>query len=221
MDKIKIFLIDDHTLFRQGVKRLLESEEDLAVVGEASEGRSGLKLIQKLMPDIVVLDISMPVMGGLEVMERIERISASIKTIILSMYKNHNYVYRALSLGAKGYMLKEATAIELVNAIRIVISGGVYTSPSVSQVLVNGFVLGEKEKKEKRVAEARLLTKREKEVLKLLAEGRKIKEVAELLSISQKTVEVHKSHVMGKLNARSNADLVKFAIKCKLIRLEC
>ncbi len=209
MSPYRIVLADDHTMFRQGIKRIIGEVADLEVVGEASDGLQLLNLLKKLTPHMVILDISMPNLRGIEATREIKMIYPDMKVLILTMHKSKEYLYHAISAGAEGYLLKEDADTELLFAIKKIRQGGIYISPLLSQELTddlvqtcrgNGKLLFD------------LLTTREREVLKLIAEGKSSKEIANLLFISVHTVHQHRAHIMKKLNLKRTADLVKYAI---------
>jgi DNA-binding NarL/FixJ family response regulator len=207
----RIILADDHAMFRQGIKNILESVKDLEVVGEASNGIELLELLGKLTPDMVILDISMPQMRGIEATREIKMISADIKVLILTMHKDKEYVYSAMSAGAEGYLVKEDADTELFAAIEKLRNKGHYLSPLLSSEVV--FELIQASAKGELPATSDLLTTREREVLTLIAEGTPNKEIADLLYISIRTVENHRTNIMQKLGIKQTANLVKYAIR--------
>ena len=205
-------LADDHVLVRQGLKRIINGTEDLAVVGEANDGLELLDLLGRVSPDMVILDISMPRLRGIEAIQEIRRIRPNARVLILTMHKDKEYLYLALSAGAKGYLLKEDADRDLFSAIEKVRHGKTYVSPNLSEELLDDLVqVGRGEKISS--LEIDHLTTREKEIVKLIAEGRSSKEIADLLFISARTVDNHRANIMDKLNLRKTADLVKYAIQ--------
>lgn len=216
MPEYRILLADDHSIVRKGLRAILEEDPSLEVVAEAANGREAVDLCQTLEPHIAVLDVSMPQLNGLEVAAQLQRSSSGTKVIILSMYRDETYILRALTAGARGYLLKDTAEEEILPAIRAVIRGVSYFSHAISQTLLDDHV---------RYLQKRglqdsydLLTEREREVLQLLAEGRSNKEVAGVLNLSLSTVETHRTNMMQKLNLHSAAEIVLYAVRKKLIR---
>jgi two-component system response regulator NreC len=207
MSKIKVLLADDHTLMRQGMRRLLESEEDIEVVAEAGDGLESVHRAGELRPDVAVLDYAMPGLSG-----------PRIKVIILTMHEDEEYVEEALAAGASGYILKDAASHELLMAIRSVSRGDTYLSPKISKKIVGVYLKYGKRQPEPKNSYDRL-TIREREVLRLLAEGHSAKAISQLLNIQPKTVDVHRANLMKKLGLHSRSDLIKFAIRRKIIKL--
>jgi two-component system response regulator NreC len=204
-----IVLADDHEVVRQGLRALLEAEPDFVIVGEASNGKEAIELAKNMRPGVMVLDLMMPGISGLEVARRINKTCPKTRIVVLSMYANEAYVLQALKNGASAYVIKDASARELITAIREVILGNRYLSPPLSESALEEYVRMESE------ADLDLydtLTKRELEVLHLAAEGLKNPEVAAKLSISTRTVEAHRSHLMRKLGLRSQTELVRYAL---------
>jgi DNA-binding NarL/FixJ family response regulator len=209
MSPYRIALADDHILLRQGIKKIIQSSSDMEVVGEAGDGLELLKLLQKVEAHMVILDISMPNLRGIEAIREIKSIYTSVKILILSMHKEKEYLYQAFSAGAEGYLLKEDTDTELFTAIETVRNNEIYISSLLSKQLTGDFI--EVVSKGGKLP-GDPLTTREREVLKLLAEGKPSKEIASLLFISKRTVEHHRASIMKKLNINNIADLVKYAI---------
>jgi DNA-binding NarL/FixJ family response regulator len=209
---IPILIADDHGVVREGLRRLLEGEPDLKVVGEAADGRELLEQIERARPSVVILDISMPHLGGLEALERIRAKHPGVKAILLSMHSDGPFVQSAVALGADGYLLKNGPAAEVIEAVRAVVRGGSYFSPPVAKEIV------EQLRTPKRGADPfSLLSAREREVLHLIAEGRSAKEIAGELSISTKTVEAHRTSLMRKLGVRKATELVRYALRHGLV----
>ena len=212
MGPYHIVLVDDHVMFRQGLKRILEERSGFEVVGEVDGGLELLKLLEKLVPDLIILDISMPNLRGLEAIHEIKMNHPKVKILVLTMHKDKEYLHQALSAGAEGYLLKEDADSELFSAIDRVRQGKIYVSPKLSEGLTEDWV------KMTRVNhrpsfDTERLTIREREVLKLIAEGKSSKEIGELLFISVRTVERHRANIMEKLNLKTSAGLVKYAIQ--------
>jgi len=207
-----IVLADDHVLVRQGLRRILAERADLEVVGESSDGLELLNLLNHVIPDMVILDIFMPNLRGIEAIHEIKRIHPDVKVLILTMHRDKEYLYLALSAGAKGYLLKEDADKELFSAIEKVRQGKTYISPFFSEEVVDDLVqIGRGDAKT--IFETDPLTPREREVLKLVAEGKSSKEIANLLFISVSTVNNHRASIMEKLNLNKATDLVKYAIR--------
>jgi DNA-binding NarL/FixJ family response regulator len=205
-----IVLADDHVIFRQGMKRLIDEIPGLEVVGEASDGIELLDVLRQSEPDMVVLDISMPNLRGIEATREIRALHPGVKILILTMHKNKEYLYHAISEGARGYLLKEDSDLELFSAIETIRKGGVYVTRLLTGELAEDMAHMYKGDKE---FPKEPLTTREREILKLIAEGNSNKEIADLLFISIRTVENHRSKIMGKLNLSKTADLVRYAIQ--------
>jgi two-component system, NarL family, response regulator NreC len=203
---IKILLADDHTILRQGLKLILSSQPDLEVIGEASNGNEAVELANKLRPDIVLLDVAMPELNGIEATRRMMEANSRLRILVLSMHKEAVYVREILKAGARGYILKDVIDTELLNAVRSVARGDGYISPAVSGALLNDYRQNINDPVD-------LLTKREREVLQLIAEGKTNKEVATKLNLSVYTVDSHRGKIMEKLNLHSTGELVRFAIK--------
>jgi len=212
MASYSIILADDHVLVRQGLRRILEGTDDLEVVGEANDGLDLLQLLKHITPQMVILDIFMPNLRGIEAITEIKTIRPDVKILILTMHRDKEYLYLALSAGAKGYLLKEDAARDLFSAIAEVRQGKTYISPYFSDTVVNDVVQIVKGNA-KVIFAADPLTSREREVLKLIAEGKSSKEIANLLFISVFTVNNHRASIMEKLNLNKATDLVKYAIR--------
>jgi len=212
---IRILLADDHAILRRGLRALLDRESDMEVLGEAADGRDTVRAVEQLRPDVVVLDITMPNLNGIEAARQIQAKGSATAIIILSMHSDEGYVLRALRAGARGYLLKDAVEGELIQAIRVVAGGKAYFSPEVSKLLVEDYVMGMRE----RGLEDRhdLLTPREREILQVLAEGRSSKDIAKLLDLSSYTVDTHKANLMQKLSLHSMAELILYAVRRGII----
>ena len=214
---IKIILADDHQIVRQGLRTLLAAEPDMEVVAEADNGRAVLKLAQELVPNVVIMDISMPDMNGIEATRQILADSPGVKVIALSMHSDSLFVLNMLKAGASGYLLKDCALEELVKAIRTVVAKKTYLSPGISDIVIKDFVSGRAATDTSAFA---ILTAREREVLQLMAEGKNTNQIADFLCISIKTVEAHRKQMMNKLDIHSVAELTKYAIRQGLTSLE-
>mgnify|MGYP001609778867 CR=1 FL=1 len=205
---IRIILADDHEIVRHGLSRSLQQIEDIDVIGHAKDGHSAVELVRELSPDIVVMDIGMPDLNGVEATRQIVKESPKVKVIGLSMYSSNKYVREMFRAGASGYLLKDCPFEELVEAIKTVVEGKTYVSPSIGDMVVKDYV-----SKPDEASAFSVLSQREREVLQLLAEGKTTKQIAGCLHISPKTVEVHRLRVMNKLNIDNIAQLTKYAIQ--------
>ncbi len=214
--KIRVFLAEDHNLVRQGFRRILEDDSGIAVVGEASTGLSAVEQCAKLRPDVVVMDLSMPEIGGLEATAEILKANPQTKVLILSMYSNEAYVRKAFQVGAKGYILKNAIQVDLTRAVMALAEGNAYMSPGISNLAIESLKSVNLQKTTQDPYER--LTLREKEVLQLIAQGKSSKEIATLLKISVNTVAVHRARVMETLGIHRTAELVLYAVKKGLIQ---
>ncbi len=216
MSKIRVLLVDDHTIVRQGLRALLDSHEDIEVVGEAENGRQAFEKAEQLIPDIVVLDITMPNLNGIEATRQIKKLNLEIKVIVLTVHDSEEYVHQVLQAGASGYLLKESAVSDLVSAINAVRKGDIFLSPTISKVVVKDYIR-HTEGESKAFDSLDILTGREREVLQLIAEGHTNREVARLLTLSVKTVDVHRSHIKEKLHISDTAGLIKYSIRKGLI----
>jgi len=214
--KIRVLLADDHTLVRQGFRRILEDDPRIEVVGEASTGLSALEQCKERKPDVVVMDVSMPDLGGLEATAEILKARPETKVLILSMYSNEAYVRKAFETGAKGYMLKDAIEMDLTRAVSALAAGEAFMSPSISSMVIENLKTGSVSNVPQDPYER--LTLREKEVLQLIAQGKSNKEIAVLLNISANTVAVHRAHVMETLGLHRTAEIVLYAVKKGLVQ---
>ena len=213
-DQISVLIADDHTIVRSGVRLLLEAETDIRVVGEALNGREALELAESLQPDVVLMDITMPEMDGLEATKEIKTRFPQINVLVLTMHRSDEYFFEMLKAGASGYILKGAKTSELINAVRVVYQGEVFLYPTMTQKLVNGYLkLSEWDEEV-----GPTLSPREKEILSLLAEGYSSKEIADRLVISPSTVHSHRGNLMDKLGLNNRRELIQFARKRGLIR---
>jgi DNA-binding NarL/FixJ family response regulator len=217
MQKIKVLVVDDHTIVRDGICALLALSGDIEVVGEATNGNEALNRVRKLSPDVVLMDISMPVMGGLEATRRINKEFPGTKVLVLTQYDDKEYFFPVIESGASGYISKAAASSELIAGIRSVYRGDSYLSPSVTKLLVDKYKNASGE-----IANQdpyNQLTEREREILKLLAEGRGTQEIAKMLVITPKTVEGHKTNLMAKLGVHNRVELVKYALRKGIINI--
>jgi two-component system, NarL family, response regulator NreC len=212
---VTIIVVDDHPIVRQGLRHLLEAEPEFRVVGEAEDGIEALQLIERLKPNILILDMMMPSLNGLEVLRRIKHISPATRTIVLSMQSADAYVLESLKNGAAGYVLKETGPGELVNAVHQVVQGNQYLSAKLSAKLQSGQSI------EDTPSDAyETLTAREREILQMTVEGRTSQEIGERLVISPRTIEVHRSNFMNKLGIRNQSELIRFAIKRGILQID-
>jgi DNA-binding NarL/FixJ family response regulator len=213
--QIRILLADDHNVMRRGLRLLLESQPDFQVVAEAADGRQAIAQAEAAKPDVVVLDVAMPNLSGIEAAQRILSDAPSIALIVLSMHSDEGYVLRALKAGAKGYLLKDSAEGDLIEAIRAVTQGKTFFSPEISRMLVEDYV---REIRARGIEDSyELLTSREREILQLIAEGRSNKEVATALNLSLYTVETHRRNLQDKLNLHSLAELILYAVRKRVI----
>ena len=212
---IRIYIADDHTIVRDGLAVMLQVHSDITVVGSGSDGRQAVKEIEQLHPDVVIMDIAMPNLNGIEAALLLRDVAPAVKTIMLSMYATKEHIFRALQAGARGYLLKNSAGSELVNAIRIVQSGQRYLSQKIADTVVDDYLL------ESRAAgPLDALSTREREVLQLVAEGHSSAQVAAMLSLSPKSIETYRSRLMQKIGVSDLPSLVKFSIHHGLISLE-
>jgi two-component system response regulator NreC len=214
-DKYRIVLVEDHTILREGLRSLLREHENMEVIGEAGDGRTAVRLVLSLKPDLVLMDLSMPKMNGFEAILEIKKTEPSIKIIALTVHNTEEYILMTLQAGADGYVLKDTTHDELLMAIRQVLSGKRFLSPSVSGKVIEGYLEGKKNAQS--ISQIDSLTQREREVLKLIAEGYKNKEVADFLCISLKTVEKHRANLMRKLDLHNTSALTLYAVERGLV----
>jgi two-component system response regulator NreC len=215
MKKIRVLIVDDHTLVREGVRAMLALASDIEVVGEAANGKEALEKTEQLLPDVILMDLAMPIMGGLEATRRISRQFPGSRVLALTQYDDSEYVIPVIEAGARGYITKMAAFSELATAIQSVYRGESYLSPTAASALIDECQL--KTNVETEVDSYQRLTDREREILKLIVEGRTAREIAEMLVVSRKTVEWHKSSLMNKLNIHNKTDLIKYAIRKTII----
>jgi DNA-binding NarL/FixJ family response regulator len=216
--KYRIVIAEDHTILREGLRSLLTSGSEFEVVGEAEDGREAIRCVEKLKPDLILTDLSMPRMNGMEAIREIKKRSPETKILVLTVHKTEEYILATVRAGADGYLLKDSTHAELLMAVKHVLSGKRYISPGISDKVLDGYLEGRKTLKTRTSWET--LTQREREILKLIAEGYRNKEIAEELCISVKTVEKHRSNLMEKLNLHNIQALTAFAIEKGLVSRE-
>jgi DNA-binding NarL/FixJ family response regulator len=215
MSATRVLLADDHTLVRQGLKKILEEQPGWTVVGEAGNGRDAVQLATSLSPDVTVLDIGMPVLNGIEATRQIVRRTPNAHVLILSMHADEAYVARALDAGARGYLLKDSADADLIRAVTAVAGGKSFFSPAVAKVMLDDYVRLRASKEF--VDRYDLLTEREREVFQLVAEGRSTKEIADVLFVSAATIETHRAHILQKLAVHNTTELVLFAVRRGII----
>jgi two-component system, NarL family, response regulator NreC len=215
MRKTRVLLADDHQLMRSGVRLMLEREPDITVVGEAGDGREAVTLAKTLKPEVVVMDIGMPNLNGIEAALQMTQHNPELAVVMLSMHSDESYVLRALKAGARGYLLKDSAEADLIKAVHVVAGGKSFFSPAVSKVLLDDYV--RKLKRSGAEDAYDLLTPREREILQLIAEGKSNKDVANLLNLSVYTVESHRSNLMEKLNLKGVPELILYAVRKGII----
>lgn len=211
MSKIRVLLADDHRMIRAGLRLVLEQQPDVIVAGEADDGRQAVALAEELKPDVVVMDVGMPNLNGIEAAQQVKQAQPQIAVVMLSMHSDEGYILRALRAGATGYILKDSAEADLVSAVRAVAEGKSFFSPKVSRILLEDYM----RKLRKTGAEDSydLLSAREREILQLVAEGKSSKEIANLLNLSVHTVETHRGNIMQKLNLKGIPELILYAVR--------
>ncbi len=214
--RIKVLIADDHQLFREGLATLLFSAENIEVIAQAKDGNEAIEKVKHFKPDVVLLDIAMPIINGIEATKKIKALFPEIKTITVSMHSDKQYVKGALEAGADGYLLKNCTYRQLTDAIQSVYDGKKYLSQDITELVISGYLTPSATD----TNEYSTLSEREKDIFLLFAEGKSTKEISDKLFISVKTVNTHKQNILDKLGLKSNADIVKYALKNGLIRLE-
>lgn len=215
---ITIFLADDHTIVRQGLAKLLEGEPNLRVVGEAENGREAVVRVEKLKPDVVLMDIAMPMLNGIEATRQIRKICPQTKIIILSMHSHDRYISELFSLGASGYLLKSSTGTDIINAIHTALKGSTYLSPSISDKVIEDYLSLKKKSHQDNLYNR--LSNREREVFQMIAEGRSTKEIADILCLSPSTVKTHRSNIVEKLEMDNLSQLIQFAIHLGIVEFQ-
>lgn len=215
MAKIRVLLADDHEIVREGVKMILAKEPDFEVVGEAQDGRQALELVERMKPNVVVMDISMPEMGGIEATQHVKERYAGVNVIALTMHEDESYVFKLLRAGASGYVLKRAAAQDLVQAVRAAAKGEAFLYPSVARKVVEDYLKRVETGEERERYDG--LTEREKEILTHIAQGLSNQQIAQKLYISIKTVQTHRAHILEKLGLHDRTELVRYAIRKGLI----
>jgi DNA-binding NarL/FixJ family response regulator len=216
MARIRVLLVDDHTVVRQGLRRILETDDEIEIVGEAGDGRSAVELVQRTQPHVVVMDIALPELNGIEATRQVMKRGGNARVLILTMHADDVCVRQSLKAGARGYLLKDSEDLDLLRAVKAIGRGGSFFSPAVSKVLLEGY-LGEGGGAGVEDTLS-LLTDREREVLQLIAEGKTNKEIATLLSVSINTIETHRKHIMEKLDLHNTAEIVRFAVRKKIVQ---
>jgi DNA-binding NarL/FixJ family response regulator len=215
-NKIRVVLADDHAIFRNGVKSLLESELDIEIIGEANDGLEAVEKVKQLSPDVLMIDISMPGMSGIESAAIVTKQYTHTKSLILSMHNNDDYILKAVECGAYGYLLKDTSKDEMLKALRAVASGEKYFTGNVSNIIVNGYLNKVSKTDSSEKADKDKLSRKEKTILKFIIDGLNSREIAEKLELSGRTVDNHRANMMRKLNVRNAAEMVKLAIEQKL-----
>ena len=215
MGKIRILIADDHGIVRKGLRLQLEQRQEFEVAGEASDGREAVRMAEELTPEVVIMDIAMPNLNGIDAAAQMVKRSPQVKVIILSMHSDESYLTRALSAGVKGYLLKDTADVDLYRAVQVVAQGKVFFSPTIANTLLEDYM---RQLQQRGLQDSYdLLTDREKEIFQLLAEGNSNKEIASTLDLSTYTVETHRTHIMQKLHLHSSADIVLYAVRKKII----
>jgi two-component system, NarL family, response regulator NreC len=215
MKRIRVLIADDHGIVRKGLRLQLEQNSDFEVVGEASEGREAVRMAEELQPDVVIMDIAMPNLNGIQATAQLVKKNPHIGVIMLSMYSDETYLTRTLAAGAKGYLVKESADADLDEAVRTVAKGKPFFSPAIANTLLEDYM---RQLQQRGLQDSYdLLTEREKEILQLLAEGRSNKDVASLLNLSPNTVETHRTRIMQKLGLHSSAEIVLYAVRKRII----
>jgi two-component system, NarL family, response regulator NreC len=214
--KLRVLIADDHGVVRKGLRLLLEEFEEIEVVGEAANGREVVKLAAELSPEVILMDVAMPLLNGIEAAEQVRKVNGDVGIVMLTMHADESYVLRALNAGVKGYLLKESAEEDLLRAVKTVSQGKPFFSPAITQALLEDYM---RVLKQEGLSDSfELLTGREKEVLQLLAEGKTNKEVAAILDVSLYTVESHRTNLMQKLNLHNTAEIVLYAVRKNLVR---
>ncbi len=217
-DKIRVLIVDDHVIVREGLRSLLEAQPDIKVAGEATDGEEAVSKTREIQPDIVLMDITMPGMSGLEATRQIRRQSPDAKILALTMHEGDEYFFKILEAGASGYFIKGGSSSELISALRAVHQGDVFIYPTMAKKLLNDYLRRVRAGQDKESYDG--LTNREREILKLIAEEHTNQDIADLLVLSIATVQTHRAHIMAKLGLRSPAELIKYAVRHGFITLD-
>ena len=215
---IKIFLADDHTIVRQGLAKLLEAEPNFKVIGEAEDGRGAVNRVQQMLPDVVIMDIAMPMLNGIEATRQIKKMLPQIKIIILSMHSHDRYISELIGLGASGYLLKDASGGEIVKAVAAAVKGDVYLSPSISRRVIDDYMALKKTSSQEDLYSK--LSNREREVFQMIAEGHPTRKIADILCVSPSTVKTHRANIMDKLQLENISQLIQFAIRLGIVDVQ-
>ncbi len=216
---VTVLLADDHTIVLQGLAKLLEGEPNIRVVGEAHNGREAVNKVEELKPDVIVMDIAMPILNGIEATRQIKKIRPQSKVIILSMHSHDRFINELFSLGASGYLLKDSTGQDIIRAIQAAVRGDTYLSPSISRRVIENYVSLKKNKSSQEELYSQL-SNREREVFQMIAEGRSTKEIADILYVSQSTVKSHRANILEKLQIENLSQLIQFAISLNLVEIQ-
>lgn len=217
MSKVRIVIADDHKLFRMGLRQLIERHPEVAIIGEAATGLEAISIAKEHTPDVVLMDVSMPELNGIEAARRLHEELPEVRVVIVSMHSDRRYVLEALRAGVRGYLLKDSSPEEIFRAIQKVMSNQVYLSPQINEQVIAGFV---QQGNSTAPSAFDILSGREREVLQLLAEGKSTKQIADLLNLSAKTVETHRMHIMDKLDIHTLPELTRYALREGLTSLE-
>ena len=215
---VTIVLADDHTVVRQGLVKLLEAEPNFKVVGDAENGREAVEIVEKLQPDVVLMDIAMPMLNGIEATRQIKKISPRTQVVILSMHSHARYINELFSIGASGYLLKNSTGSDIIDAIHAAVRGDNYLSPSISKQVIQDYISMKKQSASDDLYNQ--LSNREREVFQMVAEGRSTKEISDILCISPSTVKTHRSKIMEKLQVENISQLIHFAIRLGIVDIQ-
>ena len=216
---ISILLADDHTIVRQGLAKVLEAEPGFRVVGEARDGREAISQVEQIKPDIVIMDITMPMLNGIEATRQIKKANRNTKIIILSMHSHNRFISELFGLGASGYLLKDSSGTDIVNAINAALRGDTFLSPSISRQVIEDYVSLKRTKSSREELYGQL-SNREREVFQMIAEGRSTKEIADILCVSASTIKTHRSNIMEKLQMDNISQLIHFAIELGLVEIQ-
>ncbi|MCD4675895.1 MAG: response regulator transcription factor [Desulfobacula sp.] len=215
---IKIVIADDHTIVRQGLRKLLEEEDYIEIIGEAMDGRQAVQKVQELKPDVVIMDIAMPILNGIEASRQIKQSSMETKVVILSMHDHNRYIRELLSIGVSGYLLKDAASGDIIKAILAAVKGDIYLSPSISSRVIEDYVGMNKKTSQEELYNT--LTNREREVFQMMVEGYSTKKIAQMLCLSPSTIKSHRSNIMEKLKMDNISKLIQYAIHLGIIDIQ-